>query len=347
MPDLVVPTPSGLYCEIGDFHIDAYGKADRNIVTHAHSDHARFGSNRYLCSSEGEAILRTRLGESVTIEPVPYGQSFEMNGVKISLHPAGHVRGSAQVRMEHKGHVTVVTGDYKRAEDSTCSPFEVVRCNTFITESTFGLPIYTWKPSVQILAEVNAWWRSNVAIGRTSIIYAYSLGKAQRVLSGLDESIGPILLHGAMVKMVETYRAAGVKLPPAEHATVERVKELKAAGQRAIVLAPGSAAASTWLRKFLPYSTGSASGWMAVRGAKRRKSIDHGFVLSDHVDWPGLLTTIKETGATRIGVTHGYVNAVTRYLNETGLDAFVIPTHFEGDGAEEYSDATEGVSSPA
>ena len=332
MEPLLIESPDGLYCPAGDFHVDADRGVPFNVITHAHADHARWGSTRYLCSREGEPILRQRMAPDATIDSRPYGETFDVNGVRVSLHPAGHVRGSAQVRIEHHGRVLVCTGDYKRQADPTCSPFEVVRCHEFITESTFGLPIYRWQNPAEIAADINAWWAVNVTLGRTSVILAYTLGKAQRVLSMLDPSIGPILLHGSMVPMTQVYRDAGVALPPTEHATKENAKEHKG---RAMVLAPPSAHGSTWMRKFLPASVASASGWMTVRGQRRRRAVDRGFVISDHVDWPGLLETIRETGATRVGVTHGYTAVVTRYLNERGLDAYTIHTHFVGDADDD------------
>lgn len=345
MEPLLIESPDGLYCPPGNFHVDADRGVPFNVITHAHSDHARWGSKRYLCSSEGEPVLRQRMAPDATIDSLPYGESIDVNGVKLSLHPAGHVRGSAHVRIEHKGRVLVCTGDYKRQPDPTCTPFEVVPCHEFITESTFGLPIYRWRPPEEIAADINAWWRRNVEIGRTSVVLAYTLGKAQRILSMLDASVGPILLHGAMVPMTQVYRDAGVALPPAEHATKENAKATKG---RAMVLAPPSAHGSTWMRKFLPASVASASGWMTVRGQRRRRAVDRGFIVSDHVDWPDLLRTIRETGATRVGVTHGYTSVVTRYLQERGLDAYTIHTHFTGDADEDVPPAAATVGeSPA
>ena len=336
MPSLLTETADGLYCPAGDFHIDAWRGVARNIVTHAHSDHARWGSKRYLCSAEGETITRERVGRDSTIDTLPYGQAIDIHDVRVSLHPAGHIRGSAQVRLEHGGQVCVVTGDYKRETDPTCTPFELVTCHEFITESTFGLPIYRWREPAEIARDINQWWAHNVSIGRTSVLLGYTLGKSQRVLSMLDPGIGPILLHGSMTRLTQCYRDAGVPLPPADHATVENTKLHRG---KAIVIAPPSAHGSTWVRKFLPISVASASGWMAVRGQRRRRAVDRGFILSDHVDWPGLLRTIRETGATRVGVTHGYTSIVSRYLRDRGMDAYVINTRFVGEG-EDPGEAT-------
>jgi putative mRNA 3-end processing factor len=336
---LLIESPDGLYCPAGDFHVDAWRGVPRNIVTHAHSDHARSGSTSYLCATEGKAILHERVGGDAIIQPLAYGEVLDINGVKVSLHPAGHVRGSAQVRLEHGGRVVVFTGDYKRQSDPTCTPFELVRCHEFITESTFGLPIYRWQEPSIVAADINAWWRGNVERERTSVILAYTLGKAQRVISMLDATIGPILLHGSMVRMTDVYRETGCELPPTEHASPENAKVHKG---RAMVIAPPSAHGSTWIRKFLPVSVASASGWMMVRGQRRRRAVDRGFILSDHVDWPDLMRTINETGAERVGVTHGYTSVVTRFLKERGKDAYAINTRFVGEG-EESDEATQAA----
>ena len=221
MTALLENTSRGLYCPAGDFYIDPWQPVPRAVITHAHSDHARFGSARYLTTPEGVSLLRERVGQDAAIDSSPYGQTLDMNGVRVSLHPAGHILGSAQVCMEHHGQVAVVSGDYKVESDSTCAPFEPVRCHLFVTESTFGLPIYRWRPTDEIFADMNQWWRDNQQRRRTSVIFAYSLGKAQRVLSGLDSSIGPILVHGAVARFLPHYRAAGVQLPPTEWAGAE------------------------------------------------------------------------------------------------------------------------------
>jgi putative mRNA 3-end processing factor len=329
---LIISTENGLYCPAGDFHIDAWRPVARNVVTHAHSDHARRGSARYLVPDDGVAILKKRLGADIAVDSMAYGQSTTLNGVNLSLHPAGHVLGSAQVRLEHRDEVWVFTGDYKIAADPTCAPFDLVTCNTFITECTFGLPLYRWRDSAVIAAEINAWWRQNIEHGRTSILLAYALGKAQRVLSMLDPGQGPILLHGAVHALTEIYRSAGVALPPAIYADPEAVKAHRG---RAIVIAPPGAEGSPWIRKFHPESVAVASGWMQVRGQRRRQAVDRGFALSDHVDWPNLLATIKATGATHVIATHGYTGPLVRYLREGGLSAEEFPTQFTGESNED------------
>jgi putative mRNA 3-end processing factor len=326
---LIIPTDRGLYCPPGDFHIDAWKPVPRNVVTHAHSDHARRGSERYLVPIDGQAVLKHRLGNDIAVDTLPYAESITLGEVKLSLHPAGHLLGSAQVRVEHHGQVWVFTGDYKTEPDSTCRPFELVRCNTFITECTFGLPIFRWKPAPDIAADINSWWRENVAHGRTSILLAYSLGKAQRALSLLDAGIGPILLHGAVHAMTEVYRQHGVELPSTLQATAENAKAHKG---RAMVIAPPGAEGGPWIRKFHPESVAVASGWMQVRGHRRRQAVDRGFVLSDHVDWPALQSTITATGAQHIIATHGYTGPLVRYLREAGKSAEAFSTRFEGEG---------------
>ena len=322
-------TDQGLYCEAGDFHVDPWLPVPRAVVTHAHSDHATWGCGAYLASREGERVLRTRVGADAAIRAVPYGETVDLGGVRVSLHPAGHILGSAQVRVEHRGEVWVVSGDYKTEPDPTCSPFEPVRCHTFVTESTFGLPIYRWPSQRAVMDELADWWRANREAGRTSVVFAYALGKAQRVLAGVDGlDVGPILTHGAVERLVRDYRTGGVRLPETRHASeVPRGTRLPGT----LVVAPPSAAGSTWLRRFGPASTAFASGWMSIRGARRRRAADRGFVLSDHVDWPALLDAVAATGAGRVFVTHGYRETVVRWLREQGLEAHTLASRWEGE----------------
>lgn len=338
MEALLAATDAGLYCPAGDFYIDPWRPVPRAIVTHAHSDHARPGSGRYLCAAPGELVLRQRLGDDALIDAIPYGEPIEIGGVRVSLHPAGHVLGSAQVRLEQRGQICVMSGDYKRQHDPTCAAFEPLRCHHFITESTFGLPIYRWPDPAETLSEINQWWRQNQHDGRTSLLFAYALGKAQRVLSGLDAGIGPILAHGAVMRMVEAYRAAGVDLPAVQYADPAASREHRG---WALVLAPPSAMNSPWSRRFAPSSTAMASGWMRLRGPRRRRAIDRGFVLSDHADWNGLLQSIQETGAEQVWVTHGYTAPLIAWLREQGLAAEAIRTQFEGELADAGDATTE------
>lgn len=325
--DLIVARPEGLYCPPGDFYIDPWRPVERAVITHAHSDHARWGSAHYLAQHDSAPILRRRLGEDITLQTLAYGEVIDHHGVKLSLHPAGHVLGSAQVRLEHGGRVWVASGDYKLENDGTCAPFEPVRCDTFITESTFGLPIYRWPTQESLFAEINAWWRANAEAGRASVLYAYALGKAQRLLHGVDASIGPIVAHGAVEPINAIYRAAGVALPATQYAGDAALD--KALLSRSLVIAPPSAGRSSWLRRFGPHpSDAFASGWMLLRGTRRRRGVDRGFVVSDHADWPGLQSAILATGAERIFVTHGSVAVMVRWLGEQGLQAQGFSTEY-------------------
>ncbi len=343
--NLIVARPNGLYCPPGDFYIDPWRPVESAVITHGHSDHSRTGHGRYLAHDASAGIMRTRLGE-ISLQTLPYGKTISQNGVKISLHPAGHVLGSAQVRVEYGGEVWVASGDYKLEHDGTCEPFEPVRCHTFITESTFGLPIYRWPSQPELFADINQWWRGNAAAGRASVLFCYAFGKAQRLLHGVDASIGPIIAHGAVEPLNRVYREAGVKLPE-----TRTVAEADAAtiGQ-ALVLAPPSAQGTPWIRRFGNYSDAFASGWMLLRGARRRRGVDRGFVMSDHADWPGLQRAIDGTGAERVFVTHGSVAVMVRWLNERGLDAQGFKTEYGDDDVADQAgpptalaDATQKV----
>lgn len=327
MTDLVVQRPEGLYCPAGDFHIDPWRPVPRAVITHAHADHARPGHGHYLASAAGEGVLRARLG-NITLQALAYGERIVHNGVEISLHPAGHVLGSAQVRLAHGGQVWVASGDYKVAPDRTCAPFEPVRCDVFITESTFGLPIYRWDPDEALFAQINGWWADNAAADRASVLACYSFGKAQRLLSGIDPSIGPVVVHGAVEPLNCAYRDAGVDLPATQLAS--QVTD-KASLRRALVLCPPSATAGPWLRRFGEPSVAFASGWMRLRGARRRGGYDRGFVLSDHADWPGLMEAIAATRAQRVIVTHGSVPVLVRHLTDLGLQAESFETEYGDD----------------
>ena len=330
---LIQPTGRGLYCAAGDFYIDPWLPVERAVITHAHGDHARPGSAAYLAARCGVPVLQARLGEEARIEGLEYGEARAMNGVRVSLHPAGHVLGSSQVRVEAGGEVWVVSGDYKLDPDPTCEPFEPVRCHTFVTESTFGLPIYRWRTPAEIFAEVNAWWRANAREGRASVLFGYAFGKAQRILASVDASIGPIVVHGAVDVLDRGYRECGVRLPETRMVTDFGAKKDFAG---ALVVAPPSAQGSPWLKRFGDYSDAFASGWMAIRGARRRRAVDKGFVLSDHADWPSLNRAIAATGAGRVFVTHGHTAPLVQWLQEGGLEAHAMKTEFEGEaGAEE------------
>lgn len=332
-------TDKGIYCPQANVYIDPWQQVEKAIITHAHGDHARRGMGAYLAHRTSEAVLRLRLGVDIQLQTVEYGEVIYMNGVEVSLHPAGHIYGSAQIRLAYQGEVWVVSGDYKLENDGLSQPFEPVQCHTFITESTFGLPIYNWKPQVEIMEDINSWWRENQEQGKASVLFAYSLGKAQRILKNIDTSIGRIYVHGAVWNTNEALRQDGAVLPEVHRVTNLLEKKLY---QGSLIVAPPSAAGNSWVRKFQPAITGVASGWMNLRGAKRRKAVDRGFVLSDHADWQGLNEAVAATGAERVYVTHGYQAVFARYLREKGLEAYEVSTLFEGE-TETAADMDETV----
>lgn len=326
--------PHGIYCPAGDFFIDPWKPVDRALITHGHADHARPGHQRYLSTVSAAPVMRHRLGE-ITLETVHYGEAKQIGDATVSFHPAGHVPGSAQIRVEVKGEVWVVSGDYKTEPDRLSEPFEPVRCHSFISECTFGLPVFTWAQEDIVAKEINGWWAANAAKGMFSLLGAYSLGKAQRVLSLLDPSIGPILTHGAVENTNAVLRAQGLALPDTLHVTPDLDPK---AHPGAMVLAPPGALGSTWARRFRPNSTGFASGWMRLRGVRRRRAVDRGFVMSDHADWPGLNAAIRETNAENIYVTHGYTDIFARWLKESGLNTEIVPTEFTGETLDAATD---------
>ena len=319
----------GIYCSQADVYLDPWRVVNNAIITHGHSDHSRSGHNNYITHHDNVPIIKHRLG-SINVTGKGWNETFTINGVKFSLHPAGHIIGSAQIRVEYKGEVWVFTGDYKVEDDGVSTPYEVVKCHTFITECTFGLPAFKWTPQAEVMREINKWWSENKAEGQTSVLFGYTLGKAQRLLKYLDTDIGKIYTHGAVENMTAVLRPL-VDFPPTTLITHETKKEDLLGS---IVLAPPSAHGSTWIRKMTPYVTGAASGWMAFRGARRRRAIDKGFVLSDHCDWQGLLESIKATGAEKIISTHGYSDVFSKYLRELGYDARTANTQYEGEAAE-------------
>ena len=313
--NLINFTDKGLFCQAGNFYIDPWKPIENAVITHAHSDHARWGSKNYLCHHYSKPILQLRLGEN-NYQSVEWDEKINRNGVNISLHPAGHIIGSSQIRVEYKGEVWVVSGDYKTEDDGLSGQFEAVKCNTFITESTFGLPIYKWKQQQEIFENIINWITRNKENGKTSVLLAYSLGKAQRVLQHIKETTQTIYAHGAIFNTQQTLINAGWDITKVERITPDTPKELL---KGSVVIAPPSADGTTWMKKFQPYSVGVCSGWMQVRGNARRRNVDAGFALSDHADWNGLLESIKATGAERVFVTHGFQAALSRYLNEEGI----------------------------
>lgn len=331
MADLLQFTNEGIYCPAADVYIDPWRPVERALITHGHADHARWGHQYYLCTTSARPVIQYRLRTDAPIETIDYGESRAIHGVRFSFHPAGHLIGSAQIRVEYKGEVWVVSGDYKVKPDGLAEPFEPVKCHTFITESTFGLPIYRWPSQEHTFASINNWWRENAARGITTVLAGYSLGKAQRILHGIDTSIGPVLTHGAVEHINEILREQGIPLPATERVTKETPK---AKWQGGLVIAPPSALASPWIKRFAPASIGIASGWMALRGTRRRRAVDRGFVLSDHADWDELNEAIAATGAERVITTHGYTNLFARWLQSQHYEAIAADTQYEGELAE-------------
>jgi putative mRNA 3-end processing factor len=321
---LLTFTKSGIYCAQGDFYIDPTRNVKNAVITHGHADHARIGNEQYLCVDSCKPILLHRLGK-INVSTLPYGVATTMNDVKVSFYPAGHIIGSAQVKVEYKGEVWVVSGDYKVENDGISEAFEPVPCHTFVTESTFALPVYQWLPQADVFTDINQWWQNNKEEGKVSVISAYSLGKAQRIISNVDLDIGPIFCHGAIQKMNEVLIQSGVKLPPTDLVD----KQPANAFERSLVVSVSTAIDSSWMKKFKNYETAAASGWMQLRGMRRRGGLDRGFVLSDHADWNGLNSAIQQTGAERVYVMHGYEVTFAKYLQSLGLDAHAVSMEFE------------------
>jgi len=327
-------TDKGIYCRAGDFYIDPWKPVEKAVITHAHSDHARPGSKYYLCHSLSKPLLQMRLGEN-NYQTAEWEETIFMNGVQVSLHPAGHMIGSSQVRIAYQGEVWVVSGDYKIEDDGISGKFEPVKCNTFITESTFGLPIYNWKPQQEIFQNIKDWIARNKGLGKTSVFIAYSLGKAQRLMQCFPETGLPVYVHGAIWNAHETLTRNGFQLPDVKKINQDTPKENYLGN---IVVAPPGAEGSPWMKRFYPYAVGVCSGWMQVRGTVRRQNADAGFALSDHADWNGLLHAVKETGAEKIFVTHGFQAVFSRYLNEIGIEAAEVKTEYgnEEDEKKEF-----------
>ena len=342
MSDLLTFTDRGIYCEAGDFHIDPWQPVDRALVTHGHADHAHEGMNHYLATDIAAPVMRHRLGD-ISLDTICYGETRRIGDVTVSFHPAGHVPGSAQIRIERRGERWAGAGDYKTIDDGLSTPFEPVKCDAFITESTFGLPVFKWTPQDELARDLNAWWAANAAEGRFSLIGAYALGKAQRILTLADTSIGPILTHGAVENTNAVLRAQGIALPDTIRVTPDI--DLKAY-PGALVVATPSGLGGPWSRRFgtaaNPASTAFASGWMALRGVRRRRAADRGFIMSDHADWPGLNAAIRETGASRIFVTHGYTSVFRRWLESEGYDAAIVSTEYSGENFDAPDEGETG-----
>jgi putative mRNA 3-end processing factor len=329
-------TPSGLYCPQADIFIDPWRPVEKAIITHAHADHSRYGMKHYLAHHHSAEVMKLRLGQDISLETSDYNEPILINGVKISLHPAGHIPGSSQIRLEHKGKTVVISGDYKVEDDGLSAPFEAVKCHEFVSECTFGLPIYKWQAQHEIFDSLNNWWRSNAEKGLNSVVFAYSLGKAQRIINHLEYSIGEVFAHGAIWNTNQALMANGVKVVDIPKVTQE-VPKSRFKG--ALIIAPPSAMGSPWMKKFSPYRTGICSGWMNIRGARRRRAADAGFVLSDHADWEGLISAIKATDAEKVYLTHGSTAVFGRYLEEVEkIQAVELETLFEGENVSESGD---------
>jgi putative mRNA 3-end processing factor len=343
-PQLLSFTDRGIFCPDGGFYIDPWRPVDRALITHGHSDHARPGHGAYLCSAPALPVIRHRLG-AIAAEGLAFGQPRRIGGVTVSFHPAGHVPGSAQIRVERAGEVWVVSGDYKSEPDGLAEPFEPLRCDTFISECTFGLPVFRWRPQAAVMAEIAAWWAGNAASGQVSVLGAYSFGKAQRLMAGLQAAgaeVGPILTHPAVEAVTEVLRAQGYRLP----ATLRAPQGKAAVPPGALVIVPPAALGSAWVDRLGPSDQAFASGWMAVRGIRRRRNLGTGFTVSDHADWPGLLGAIAATGAGRVFVTHGYTAPFRRHLAGLGLDAGIVETAYGGEAGAEAEEAALPEAAP-
>ncbi|TCC89566.1 ligase-associated DNA damage response exonuclease [Pedobacter hiemivivus] len=326
---LITFTNKGIYCKQGDFYIDPWRPVNLAVTTHGHADHVKWGNKAYLCHELSKPILQHRLGE-LNIQTLPYHKEININGVKLSLYPAGHVIGSAQIRLEYKGEICVISGDYKVEYDGVSTAFEPVKCHTFVSESTFGLPIYKWQPQEDIFNQIRNWISSNRDKNQTTVLVAYSLGKAQRLMAGLA-GYGDIYVHSSIANLNDVFSKAGVILPYTIPITAETSKEIL---QKGIVIVPPVMAEGKWIKSLTHAATGICSGWMQVRAGRRWQSADAGFALSDHADWPGLLSAIKATGAEKVFVTHGYSAIFSKYLNEIGIEAEEVKTQY-GDEEEE------------
>lgn len=319
--------PQGIYCPAGDFFVDPWHPVERALITHGHADHARAGHKHYLATHAAAPVMRHRLGD-INLSAVKFCEDIQIGDALVSFHPAGHVPGSAQIRVEVDGEVWVVSGDYKTEDDGLSEPFSPVSCHTFITECTFGLPVFKWANQSEVMGDINKWWRMNKSNGRFSVIGAYALGKSQRILANVDSSVGPILTHGAIENTNEVLRSQGISLPETIRVTPDlNVKNYPGA----LVIATPSGMNGSWMKRFQGASTAFASGWMSVRGMRRRRAADRGFVISDHADWTGLNEAINATGAERVFATHGYTHQFARWLSEQGLEAGVVETEFDGE----------------
>ena len=328
---LVEFTSKGIYCIPGNFYLDPWRPVDLAVISHGHGDHAKWGMKKYLCHHFTKPILQHRIGPDIDVQSLGYNEEININGVKLSFFPAGHIVGSCQIRLEYKGYVTVFSGDYKVQDDGLSTPFELVKCNEFITESTFGLPIYNWLSPEQYAVQMQNWHTTNHEQGKTSVFIGYSLGKAQRIMKALGGS-GKIYVHSSIAKINEAIESVGIELP--EDETGYFNDDLKKINGE-IVIVPPALLDSNMIRKIPNRATGLCSGWMQVRGSRRWRSADAGFAISDHADWQGLLDTVKATGAEKVHVTHGQTAVFSKYLNELGIEAYEVKTNYGDEETEE------------
>lgn len=326
--ELLSLTDKGLYCALGDFYIDPWKEVEKAIITHGHGDHAHWGMKEYITVNEGEFILRKRI-PNANLKTFPYRQTFRMGDVDVSFHPAGHILGSSQVRIQYKDETWVFTGDFKRDLDLTCEPFEVVPCDVFISEATFSLPVYRWPDFRLEMKEVYDWWMKNREAGFNSVLCCYALGKAQRIIAGLRELTDePIWVHGTVDELNQSYAKTGLSWPNVNKVPLESKEKFKGA----MILCPPSALGSTWNKRLTPRKIAFASGWMRLRGNRRRKGYERGFVISDHADWPSLIKTVEETGCKKVYFTHGNTESIVKYLNEKGISAYDLKLPYDTDG---------------
>lgn len=326
-------TGKGIYCKQGDFYIDPWKPVNLAVTTHGHADHVRFGNNHYLCHEHTKPILKQRISPDLSIQTLGYKEEITINGVKLSLFPAGHVIGSAQIRLEYKGEIAVVSGDYKVEFDGISTAFEPVKCHTFISESTFGLPIYNWQKQEIIFSQIKNWLSSNQKKNKTSILIAYSLGKAQRLIQNLQDT-GPIYVHNSIANLNDAFKSSGINIPTTIRITPEINKEQL---QQGIVIVPPALADGKWIKSLTNPAIGICSGWMQVRAGRRWRAADAGFALSDHADWQGLLSAIKATEAEKVLVTHGFTASFSKYLEEIGIPSEEVKTQYGVDEEEEIS----------
>ena len=337
---LVKFTKKGIYCIPGKFYLDPWFPVEYAIISHGHADHSRSGNKHYLCQNDSKAIIKHRLGQDISIESLGYNEPKNINGVQVSFFPAGHVIGSAQIRLEYKGYVVVFSGDYKTQPDFISTPYEPVKCHEFITESTFGLPIYKWKKEEELQAELQNWVLQNQQNNRTSVFLGYSLGKAQRIMK-LIEGVDNIYVHTAINNLNNAISGSGIELPKT---TLLNYDFKKADIQNKIIILPPALLGSRMLKKIPNAATAICSGWMHIRGNRRWKGVDAGFSISDHADWDGLLEAVKATGAEKVHVTHGSQAVFSKYLNEIGIEAYELKTEFgEDEFAKDEETKTENA----